>query len=203
MAGKTDKAGKTAWITRTAIMIALLVVLQAATAPLASQLITGAAVNMALIVAVMTSGPGTGFAVAAVSPVAAKFFGVGPFWSLIPFIAAGNAALVLLWHLICTKSHIDKLVGKSLKNSLLAKARVNILVNYIMATMAGAAAKFTVLYAGVVRIAVPYMLRLPAGQAAAISAAFSVNALLTALAGGALASAVLPALNKALAATRR
>ena len=47
---------KTLWITRTAIFVALLVVLQAATAALGNTIITGSVVNMLLVVSVMTCG---------------------------------------------------------------------------------------------------------------------------------------------------
>lgn len=83
-------------ITRTAVLIALLVVLQAALMPLNNSLITGSIVNLVLIISVMTCGLSSGLCVAAVSPVIARLFGIGPLWSLIPFIAAGNAALVVL-----------------------------------------------------------------------------------------------------------
>lgn len=53
---KTMSKEKTLWITRTAVFIALLVVLQATTAALGSTIITGAVVNMLLIVSVMTCG---------------------------------------------------------------------------------------------------------------------------------------------------
>lgn len=91
-------------ITRTAVLIALLVVLQAALMPLNNSLITGSIVNLLLIISVMTCGLSSGLCVAAVSPVIARLFGIGPLWSLIPFIAAGNAALVVLWHFIGNRS---------------------------------------------------------------------------------------------------
>ena len=88
------------WITRTAVFIALLIVLQMATAPLGNILITGSIVNLLLIISVMTCGLASGLSVAVISPVMAKLLGIGPLWSLIPFIAAGNIVLVLLWHFI-------------------------------------------------------------------------------------------------------
>ena len=176
---------KTFWITRTAIMTALLVVLQMATAPLGNPLITGSAVNMLLIISVMTCGLPTGLSVAALSPIAAKFIGIGPYWSLIPFIIAGNVTLVIIWHFIC------KLTFKL------------VIMPYLIALAAAAAGKFAVMYSGVARIAVPYLLQLPEQQAAAISSMFSVQQLFTALTGGALAALILPALTKALAGMRR
>ena len=59
-------------ITRTAVLIALLVVLQAALMPLNNSLITGSIVNLLLIISVMTCGLSSGLCVAAVSPVIAR-----------------------------------------------------------------------------------------------------------------------------------
>lgn len=75
---------KTLWITRTAIFVALLVVLQAATAALGNTIITGAVVNMLLVVSVMTCGMMSGLCVAVISPIMAKLIGIGPLWSLEP-----------------------------------------------------------------------------------------------------------------------
>ena len=95
-----NNKGKTLWITRTAVFIALLVVLQAATASLGNTIITGSVVNMLLVVSVMTCGMMSGLCVAVISPVMAKLIGIGPLWSLIPFIIAGNITLILTWHFI-------------------------------------------------------------------------------------------------------
>ncbi len=92
------KNTKTFRITGTALFIALLVVAQMAS--LGNQLITGSLNNLLMIVAVMTLGLTSGLTVAVVSPVLAKFIGIGPLWSLIPFIVAGNLILILIWHSI-------------------------------------------------------------------------------------------------------
>lgn len=169
------------WITRTAIFIALLIVSQAATAPLGNTIVTGSIVNLLLIVSVMTSGLASGLSVAVVSPIAAKFFGIGPaFWSLIPFIAAGNAVLVLLWYLIGNRNEQRRYVS------------------YIIAMVTAAAAKFFVLYVGIAQIAVPVLLDLPEQQAKVISNMFSLPQMLTASIGGALAVLILPRLKKIL-----
>ena len=60
---------KTLWMTRTGAFIALLVVLQAATAPLGNTLVTGTLVNGLLAVSVMTCGVMSGAAVAVISPI--------------------------------------------------------------------------------------------------------------------------------------
>lgn len=172
---------KTLWITRTAVFIALLIVLQVVTAALGNPIITGSIVNLLLITSVMTCGLSSGLAVSVVSPVAARFLGIGPLWSLIPFIAAGNVVLVLLWHFIGNRS----IAGKRY-------------IAYIVALIAAAAAKFLVLYVGIVQIAVPVFLGLPDGQAAVISNMFSIPQLITALVGGAFAIVLFPRLKKAV-----
>ena len=91
---------KTLWITRAAIFSARLIAIQARTAPLGNTIITGPMVNMTLIILVMTCGFASGLSVAILSPVMAKFAGVGPFWNSLPFIAAGNIALVSVWHFV-------------------------------------------------------------------------------------------------------
>ena len=171
---------KTLWITRTAVMIALLIVMQAATAPLGSTLVTGSIVNLLLIVAVMIGGLASGLLVAALSPVIAKLMGIGPLWELIPFIAVGNMVLVLLWHIIG---------NRNLKNKLAAP---------IIALVTAAVAKFAVLYLGIVVIAIPLLLNLPEKQAVVISSMFSYPQLITATIGGVLALTILPVLKKAL-----
>ena len=171
---------KILWITRTAVFIALLVVLQAATAPLGNTIVTGSIVNMILVVSVMTCGLASGLSVAAVSPIMAKLIGIGPFWSLIPFIIAGNTALVSVWHYIGNR-----------------KMR-RILTAYITALISAATAKFLVLYIGIVRITIPVFLDLAEQQAAVISYMFSIPQLITALVGGIMAIALLPTLKKAI-----
>ena len=168
------------WLTRTAILIALLIIIQAATAPLGNTLVTGSIVNMVLIVAVMTSGFLTGLSVAAVSPVMAKLFNIGPLWGIIPFIAAGNIALIALWHIVANRQFAKQPAPR------------------VAALAAAAVAKFAVLYVGIVKIAVPLFLRMPEPQATIISNMFSLPQLFTASVGGVLAMAVYPSLRKAI-----
>ena len=177
-----DNKQRILWITRTAVFIALLVVWQAASAPLGNTLITGSIVNLLLIVSVMTCGLASGLTVAAVSSFMAKLLGIGPLWSLIPFMIAGNVTLVLLWHFIGNRN----MGGKRY-------------MAYITALIVAAISKFLVLYIGIVRIAIPILLGLPEQQAAAITSIFSVSQLFTASVGGALAFVLIPRLKKAIA----
>ena len=174
---------RTLWITRTAVFIALLVVLQAATGALGSTIITGSVVNMLMIVSVMTCGMMSGLCVAVISPVMAKLIGIGPLWSLIPFIVAGNITLVLIWHFIGNRRWGHKYTA----------CNTQVFVGAVRP-----AAKFLVLYLGIAQIAVPFFLRLPAPQAAVISNMFSIPQLLTALLGGGVALLVLSPLKKAI-----
>lgn len=170
--------GKTLQITRTAVFIALLVVLQAVTAPLGNTIITGTLVNAVLIVSVMACGIWSGGFTALISPVMAKLVGIGPLWTLIPFIALGNMTHILAWHFL----------GKRLQGTEYVKGIVSLFV--------GAWVKFAVLYLGIVRLAVPLLLRLPEPQAAVVSGMFSLPQLVTALLGGAVALPILAALKK-------
>lgn len=170
----------TLWVTQTAVLAALLIVMQAATAALGNTIVTGSIVNLILIISVMIAGLSSGLTVAVISPIFAKFLGIGPLWPLIPFIIAGNIVLVLIWHFLGKRTF-----GKPI-------------VVYIITLIAAAAGKFLMLYIGIVRVAVPYLLNLPEPQAATISGMFSVPQLFTALIGGAIAAAILPLLKKAV-----
>jgi hypothetical protein len=122
----------------------------------------------------------SGLTVAVLSPVLAKFFGIGPLWSIIPFIILGNITLVLIWHFIGNRTKLNRIAA------------------YILALAAAAAAKFTVLYFGIVQLAVPVLLRLPEQQGAVISAMFSLPQLFTAAIGGAAAVVLLPLMRRAM-----
>jgi hypothetical protein len=169
------------WITRTAVLIAITVVLQALTLQLGNQLITGSIVNLMLILSVMTGGLATGLTVGAVTPVLPTLLGFGPLWPIVPFIALGNMSLVALWHFIGNRK-----IGSS------------IYIAYILALVTGATAKFLVLFFGVAQLAVPILLRLPEPQATVVSGLFSYPQLITASTGGVCAIILLPLLQKAV-----
>lgn len=178
------KKQRTLWISETAVFIALLVVLQAATRPLGSTLITGCIVNLLLILSVMLCGLSSGIIVGVVSPVIAKCFGIGPLWSIIPLILLGNVTLALIWHF----------VGK--------QKRLRPFSAHILALPLAALAKFAALYLGIVKLALPFWLHLPAQQAAVISGMFSIPQLITAAVGGGAAILLLPLLRRGLPAKR-
>lgn len=168
------------WITRTAVLTALLIVMQTVTSAFGNTLVTGSIVNLILIISVMTCGLSTGLTVAVVSPMCAKLLGIGPLWSLIPFIIAGNIILVIIWYFI--------------GNSKIWKKNFS----YIIALVIAALSKFLILYLGIVQIAIPILLNLPKPQATIISNMFSIPQLFTALLGGILAIIALPFLKRSV-----
>ena len=123
---------KIRWITETAIMLALLVTLQALTKP-AGQFVTGSCVNVVLAMAALVGGLWSGLTIALISPVLAFVLGIAPQILTVPAIMVGNAVFVLLLHLI---------VGGQYKSVL----------RRIIAWLVAAAAKFAALYLIVVKI---------------------------------------------------
>ncbi|MDR2899880.1 MAG: hypothetical protein LBU94_06175 [Clostridiales bacterium] len=168
------------WITRTGVFCALLIIIQAATSLFANTLITGSLVNLMLITSVLINGLGSGVAVALISPILARLFGIGPLWSLIPCIMLGNLTLILCWHFI------------------LGKMRFSMNVSRILALIVGAGLKFAVLYISIVMITIPMFLNLPPQKAAVISATFSVAQFFTATVGGILALIIVPIVKSAI-----
>ena len=160
-------------ITRTAILIALLIALQAATRPLGNQFVTGSCVNLVLAVAAMLCGVWSGVIVAIVSPFFAYFLGISPQLWLAPAIACGNAVYVVLIALLSRK-----IPGA-------ASGAVSVAV--------AAVCKFVTLYLVVVKMFIP-MGNLPAK----VAAQFSWPQLVTALIGGCIALAIGPTVKKAL-----
>ena len=77
------------WITETAVMLALLMALQALTKPM-GQLVTGSCVNAVLAITVLLVGMGSGIAVALCSPVCAFLLGIAPNFVTVLPIMAGN-----------------------------------------------------------------------------------------------------------------
>lgn len=92
---------KTIWITRTGVLLALLLALQWATLgtkAFAGQYITGSLVNCVLAVSALTAGLSSGLVIALLSPIFAYLLGIAPQLVVVPAIMAGNCALVLvLW----------------------------------------------------------------------------------------------------------
>lgn len=176
---------KIRWITETAVMLALLVALQAITKP-AGQILTGSCVNAVLAITVLVAGVASGITVALISPVLAFLLGIAPQILTVPAIMVGNTVYVLLLHFIA---------GKDSKKIL----------RQVIAWIVAAAAKFAALYAIVVGLIcgvfAPALLAagtLKEPMLKALPATFSWPQLVTALIGGAVALLIVPVLRKAL-----
>ena len=176
---------KIRWITETAVMLALLVCLQAVTKPL-GQLVTGSCVNAVLAVSALVGGLSCGLVVALCSPVLAFLLGIAPQILTVPAIMVGNAVFVILLAALADKS--GKKIGRQ-----------------VAAWIAAAAAKFVTLYAIVVLLICGVLSEsllaagvMKAPMLKALPATFSWPQLFTALIGGAAALAITPVLRKAL-----
>ena len=176
---------KIRWITETAVMLALLVSLQALTKPM-GQLVTGSCVNTILAVSALVGGLSCGLVVALCSPVLAFLLGIAPQILTVPAIMVGNSVFVVL---------LSWLADKSGKN----------LVKQVVAWISAATAKFAALYAIVVWLICGVLSEsllasgvMKAPMLKALPATFSWPQLFTALIGGAVALVITPVLRKAL-----
>lgn len=176
---------KIRWITETAVMLALLVTLQAVTKAM-GQLVTGSFVNAVLAVTVLVAGLYSGMVVALISPILAYLLGIAPQILTVPAIMVGNAVFIVLLYFIA---------GRDNKKFL----------RQIIAWVSAAVAKFAALYAIVVwlicgvfseKLLTSGMLKAP--MLKALPATFSWPQLFTALIGGAVALAIVPVIRKAL-----
>ena len=176
---------KLRWITETAVMLALLVALQALTKPM-GQLVTGSFVNAVLAVTVLLAGLSSGITVALISPILAYLLGIAPQLLTVPAIMVGNTVYVLLLYFIA---------GKDSKK----------IVRQALAWFSAAVAKFAALYTIVVWLICGVFAEslqasgvLKAPMLKVLPATFSWPQLFTALIGGAVALLIVPVLRKAL-----
>lgn len=172
------------WITRTAALVALLIVLQWATAgtkAFAGQYITGSCVNAVLVVSALMAGLWSGVTVAVLSPFCAYLLGIGPkLIQIVPGVAVGNLVFVLVLYF---------LIGTEPKA----------IVRQAIGLLVAAAAKFLTLYLVIVKGIVPALsANLKPQQIAVFSAMFSWPQLVTALIGGVVALLILPLVRKGI-----
>ena len=167
------------FIARTAILLALAVLFQSLRLfipiPAAvDQYVVGSLVNLCLVIAALMVGIQGGLIVAIFTPVIAFLQNVLANPVMVPFVALGNATIVIVVALLYKK-------------------------NKYLSIILGAVAKFLVLYITVVRIAIPVLLgNMPPQMKELMSLRFSWPQLVKALIGGWLAVIVLPLLEKAL-----
>lgn len=168
---------KSLQITQTAVLAAMLVLLQSVTKA-GGQLVTGSCVNAVLAIAALLCGAWIAVAVAVISPFFAFLLGIGPqIIPIVPAIAVGNVIYVLILHFLCSK-----------KNFPIFRQGIGLLC--------AAVCKFLALYFIVTQL-LCQVLPLPEKQVATFSTMFSWPQLITALIGGAVALLTAPVLRKA------
>lgn len=171
-------------ITETAVMLALLIVLQWVTKPL-GQLVTGSCVNTVLAVSVLFTGLGSGITIAMISPVFAYLLGIAPQLVTVPPIMIGNTVFVILLCLLISNGNSS---WKKVIAWLTAAAAKYLVLNFLVATIICGLASGTLMNMGVLKA--PMLEMLPV--------MFSLPQLYTALIGGGLALVIVPMLKKAL-----
>ena len=176
---------KIRWITETAVMLALLVCLQALTKPM-GQLVTGSCVNAVLAVSALVGGLSCGLVVALCSPVLAFLLGIAPQILTVPAIMIGNTVFVVLLSLLADKTG-KKLVKQAIAWVVAAFAKFASLYAVVVWLICGVLSQ-SLISAGVMK---PPMVQ-------ALPATFSWPQLFTALIGGAVALLIMPVLRKAL-----
>lgn len=173
---------KIQWITRTGVLIALVIGVQWATewtSSFAGQFITESCVNCVLVASALLTGMWSGVTIAVLSPFCAFVLGLGPrVFQVVPAIALGNFVLVLL--------AVFTLGRKEMK-----------LPEKMLTVAAMSAVKFVVLYCAVILVLIPAMgPYLSFEQATAFRSMFFWPQLVTALIGTTLAVLLVPVLKR-------
>lgn len=167
------------WLTRTAVLIAVLITLQWISSGM-GQYVTGTLVNCVLAIGALCFGLSSGLVVAFLSPFFAFLLGIGPkLLPIVPCIAVGNTVYVAALYFL----------GK----------QANKLWKRLVCLAIAAVAKFLTLYLAVVQVLIPAMGdALKAPQIQTFTAMFSWPQLVTALTGGVLAVLLLPTIQKVI-----
>ncbi len=173
---------KILWITRTAVLLAMLIVLQAVTKGF-SQLVTGSCVNAVLAVAAIFGGLWCGVVIAVISPVLAFLLGIAPQLVTVPAIMVGNTVFVLLLHVL----NGEAVWSKALAWLVAAVAKFVSLYAIVVWLICGLASE-SLLASGILKA--PMLTKLPV--------MFGLPQLFTALIGGGVAMLITPVLKKAL-----
>lgn len=177
-------------LTETAVLLALLITLQAVTKPL-GQLVTGSCVNAILAISALLVGIGGSVAVALISPVCAFLLQIAPnFVTVLPIMLA-NTCFVVLLRLIAGKS--SALTWRQ-PVALAAAASAKFLVLYLLVVQVicgvASGALLGKKLGSVVVLAPPMLKMLPT--------MFTWPQLFTALIGGTVALLITLTLRKAL-----
>ena len=181
---------KVLWITETAVMLALLVTLQALTKPM-GQLVTGSCVNAVLAIAVLLVGMSSGITIALISPVCAYLFGIAPNFVTVLPIMIGNVSFVVLLLLIAGKNH-NPIWWQPVALAAASGVKFGVLYLLVVKVICGLASDALLgKKLGDIIVLAPPMLKM-------LPTMFAWPQLFTALIGGAVALLITPVLRKAL-----
>lgn len=181
---------KILWITQTAVMLALLIALQALTKPL-GQLVTGSCVNAILAVTVLIVGFSGGLTVALISPVCAFMLGIAPnFITVLPIMLGNTCFIAVLYLLVVKIKNPVWIQPVALAGAALAKFLVLYLLVVKVVCGIASGALLGKKLGSTVLLAPPMLKMLPS--------MFSWPQLITALIGGGIALLIVPVLRKAL-----
>lgn len=170
------------FITQTAIMLALLIVVQLLTRSL-SQFVTGSLVNLILLVSTFVIGLAGGTIVAVISPFLAFALGIGPaFIQIVIFVSIANLIIITVAYLLAKKT----IKGKTISDYLVSGSGLAI----------ASVLKTAFLWIGLVSFALPLIPGLKPQQIKVITASFTWPQLITALIGSVLAMMIMPILIK-------
>lgn len=174
---------KIRWIAETALMLALLVVLQSLTRS-AGQIVTGSCVNAVLAVTVLLTGVASGVTVAVISPVLAYLLGIAPQLVTVPAVMVGNTVFVVVLGLLGGNKALSVQIMGWVLAAFAKFVTLWLLVSKIICGLAASA----LLDSGALK---PAMLeKLPV--------MFTWPQLFTALIGGGIALLIVPTVRKAL-----
>jgi hypothetical protein len=179
-------SAKTRWITRTAVLVALLIALQWVTKPLGQQLITGSCVNAVLAFGALLCGLSSAATVALLSPIFAWILQISPQIVTVPAIMAGNLVFVVALRILAGGDEVPvwRRVAAWLIAALLKFAVLWALVKTLICTVMAP----TLLEQGILKE--PMLTALPA--------TFTWPQLFTALIGGGVAILIAPLLRKVI-----
>lgn len=116
---------KVRFLTRTALLLALTLVIQLLRLP---QPITGTGVNLFLYMAVFMVGISSGSLIGLLTPIIALSFGIMGFAPLVPFIIVGNLSLVVVFGLIKNKNRYLAVIIASVVKFLVLVIAVNLII---------------------------------------------------------------------------
>ncbi len=184
------KKNKIRWLTRTALLLALLIGVQWVTKPL-GQYVTGTLVNCVLAVAALNLGLASGLTIGLVSPVMAFLLAIAPQLVVVPAIMAGNCTFVLLLHFLIREKKED-IWERAMGLCLAALGKFLVLYLLVTKVICGLCAE---LLMGQVAFGKPLLLP---PMLKMLPTMFSVPQLVTALLGGSLALTIYPFLRKTL-----